>query len=98
MYACHVLFLSSMQDALTLSVSFISYRIGSRLWEISNSLPVFDAENSRHNHNDQDLRGQLHGADPNNSACLDSSVHPIEITGMSKTTSVPSQVPSCAAN
>jgi hypothetical protein len=51
-----VLFLSSMQDALTLSVSFISYRIGSRLWELSNSLPVFDAENSRHNHNDQDYR------------------------------------------
>jgi hypothetical protein len=76
MYACHVLFLSSMQDALTVSVSFMSYRIGSRLREKSNSLPVFDAENSRHDHNDPVLRGQFHGADPNNSTCLGSSVHP----------------------
>src|SRR6266851_8739582 len=98
MYACHVLFLSSMQDALMLSVSFILYRIGSRLREKSNSLPVFDAEHSYHNHNDQDLRGQFHSTDPNNSACLGSSVYPTEITGMSKTTSVTSQVPSCAAN
>ena len=78
MYACHVLFLSSMQDALTLSFSFMSYRMGSRLREKLSSLPAFDAEDYRHNHNDQVLRGQFHDADPNHSACLGSSVHPTE--------------------